>query len=156
MHKVGRTFNVRISRESLGIMLALALLALPGAAPAESPTGSSLDPKTVILSTLSADQLRRVLPALKRIEDRAAVKFVNGNLEHPEEFEQAYFRRVEAESLLFDLVAPTWFKRISIYGSQHSGPAMRPPNRRSGPTGQQRSPQEPGRHDKALFGKLKG
>ncbi|MBI5571371.1 MAG: hypothetical protein HY914_15615 [Desulfomonile tiedjei] len=147
---------MRIRGEALGLLVALALLTLPGSAAAQWQTGASVDPNTVTLSTLSADQLRRVLPALKRIEDRAAVKYVNGNMEHPEEFEQAYLRRVEAEGLLFDHVAPAWFKWISIYGSQGSGSVARPPNRRSGPTGLQRSPRDPDRNEKAVTGKMRG
>ena len=147
---------MRISGEAFGMMLAVALLTLPGTTAAEWQTGASVDPKTVTLSTLSADQLRRVLPALRRIEDRAAVKYVNGNMEHPEEFEQAYFRRVEAESLLFDHVAPAWFKWISIYGSQDGESATRPPNQRPGPAGLHRAPQAPDSDEKAARSKMRG
>lgn len=110
---------MRIGRESVGVLLAVALLILPGTAVAGDKTGVSVTPGSVKLSTLSPREIRRILPSLKRIEDKAAVKYVNDNMEHPQAFEAAYFRRVEAESRLFDYEAPAWLKQQSIYGHEH-------------------------------------
>lgn len=120
---------MRFSKQSLLVIMAAGLFVLSSSLTWGADSAATTGTDDLGVFTMSVGELKKLLPALIRAEDRAAVKFVNNNMEDPTGFRDAYFKRVQVQSILFMREAPAWLQKQSIYRDEAEQPNTSDANR---------------------------